>query len=351
MPRSPLTNEEILRTLRFEEENHHRRCREYFCSNGLLTLPISLPIPQVDLEQIQDSCNKSTAIYSITPHPESHTKTYNRHGADCRDIIFSVYEQWFRDHSVDIDFGGFVAKLICIETPSIEQRPSVEDIIEIHKAWCEHVETSLPLCDRKADLTGMEIDDPPFEKHGGIGIIRKQNKYYKLRPLFRALIMIVDDHATPGQEKIVHLIRTNIPSKLSAPIIFESITPKLDPDDFLGHDNRDHMITTLSAAIDFVTALEKREENAFPENQRDPSVIDERGEDPGVHTRQARSRGYTGPDIRGPSSSWVKLAKGENVLPPLTPGVMRMRDRVDMAVLAKYRQSDERLKYRVGWMG
>lgn len=39
MPRSLLTNEDILRKLRFWEEYHHRRCREYFFNHGLLTLP------------------------------------------------------------------------------------------------------------------------------------------------------------------------------------------------------------------------------------------------------------------------------------------------------------------------
>ena len=356
MPRSPLTNEEILRKIRFDEENHHRRCREYFFHSRPLTLPICLPIPQVDLEHIQDSCNKSTAIYSITPHLEGHTEAYDRDGANRSDIIFSIYEQWFCDHSVDIDFGGFVAKLIRIEIPSIEHRPPVEDIVKIHKAWCEHVEICLPLCGRKLDSTGTGIDDSPFEWNGSIGINRKQNMYYKLRPLFRALIIIVDEDATPGQEKIVHLIRTNIPSGLSAPIAFESIKPKLESDHkSLGHDDEDVITTTLSAAIDFVTALEKREEKAFPGNQRDPSVIDERGDDPGHHTRKARSlMGYTGPDIRGPSRSWVKLSEGEDVLPPLTPAVMMMKCRRgmrDMPVFARYQRSEQRMKFRVGGLG
>ena len=354
MPRSPLTNEEILRKIRFDEENHHRRCREYFFHARPLTLPVCLPIPQVDLEHIQDSCNKSTAIYSITPHLEGHTEAYNRDGANRSDIIFSIYEQWFRHHSLDIDFGGFVAKLLRIEIPSTEQRPTVQDIIKIHKAWCEHVETCLPLCARRIDSTGTEIEDSPYEWHGAIGINRKQNMYYKLRPLFRALIIIVDEHATPRQEKVVHLIRTNIPSELSAPITFESIRPNLESDKSLGPDNKDLITTTLSAAIDFVTALEKREESAFPENRRDPNIVDERGNEPGHHTRKARLyMGYTGPGIRGPSSSWVKLAEGENVLPPLTPAVLSMRCsriKMDMAVFARYQQSEQRLKYRVGYL-
>lgn len=357
MPRPTLTNEEILRKLRYQEENHHRRCREYFFGLGLLTLPVSLPIPEVHLEHIQDSCNKSTAIYSISPHLEGHTEAYVRDSSNRGDIVFSIYEQWFRDHNIDIDFGNFVAKLIRVKIPSIEQRPNVGDIIKIHKAWCEHVETSLPLCSRKKDSTGTEIDDPPFEFHGSIGINRKQNMYYKLRPLFRALIMIVDYDANPGEEKIVHLFRTNIPSELSAPITFESISPKLESDKSLGHHNDDSITTTLSAAIDFVTALEAREEKAFPENQRDPSVIDERGADAGYYTGAAKSMGYTGPEIRASSSSWIKLAEGEMVLPPVTPAVMQMNSMKRLrgeimteAMFARYQQSEERTKYRIGWL-
>ena len=354
MSPSPLTNEDILRTLRFSEEKHHRLCREYFFGLGLLTLSSTLPIPQVHLEHIQESCNKGTAIYFVTPHLEGHTQAYGRDSGLRDRIIFSIYEQWFRDHRVDIDFGSFVAKAIRIKIPSIEEKPTIRDIIKIHKAWCEHVEINLPLCSPKTDSTGAEIDDPSFEFHGGIGIIRKQNMYYELRPLFRALIMVVDDNTGPDTEKIVHLIRTNIPSKLSGPITFESISPKLNSDKSLGSQNNDVLTTTLPAAIDFVIALESREKEAFPESQRDPSIIDERGADPGYFTTRARSLGYTGPEIKRTSSTWVELAEGEDLLPPITPGVMKMRTRrggENDPILARYRKSERRIKYRVGCMG
>ena len=330
MPRTLRTNEEILRKLRNGEVYHHRRCREYFFDHGILTLPLSLPIPHVDLEQIQDSCNKSIAIYSITPHLEAHTEAYSRDSASRSKMIFSLYERWFRDHQSDVDFGNFVTKLIRVEIPSIDTKPTVGDITMIHKAWCEHVEINLPLCSRKTDSTGTEIDDPSFEFHGCIGIDRKQNKYYKLKSLFRALIMIVDHHASSDTEQVVHLFGTGLSSGLSAPITFESISPKLESEKSLGDHNNGLVTTTLSAAMDFVTALELREEKAFPESQRDSSIVDMRGADPGYHTRVARSMGYTGPEIRRASSTWVKPAEGEVVLSPLTPGVTRMKHRVGM---------------------
>ena len=194
MPRPQLTNEKILRRLRSNEEHEHRRFRKYFFGLGLLTLPLSLPISEVILQQIQDSCNKSTAIYSITPHLKGHTEAYCRDGRNRDDIIYSIYEQWFRNHQINIDFGNFIAKLIRVKIPSVEQRPTIKDIATIHKAWCGHVEFNPPLCSGTTDSAGREMDDPSFEFQCCFGMNRKQNMHYKLKPLFRALFMIVDHH-------------------------------------------------------------------------------------------------------------------------------------------------------------
>lgn len=100
-------------------------------------------------------------------------------------------------------------------------------------------------------------------------------------------------------------------------------------------------------------ALERREKNAFPEDQRDPSIIDERGGDPGYHDRHARSLGYTGPEIRETSSSWVRLSESESVLRPLTPVVTEIslrRGMADNPIFAQY-QKKERDKYRMGRIG
>ena len=115
------------------------------------------------------------------------------------------------------------------------------------------------------------------------------------------------------------MLRTNLPSRLSAPISFKSIQPKLDQEIFPGYNSDNLVTTTLSSAIDFVMALELREQNAFPESHRDPSIVDERMGGSGTNMEIAQSRGYTGPEIRGPSTSWVKLAEGEKAIPPVTP--------------------------------
>ena len=352
MPRSSSANHQILRTLRAWQEYQHRRCQEYFYDNGMLTLFSSLPVPQVQLEQIQDSCNKSTAIYSLAPHLERsiNRRAFNFERSTRDDIIFELYEQWFHDHSVDIDFGTFVAKLIRIETSNDARPQTIDDIITAHKAWCDHVDINLPLCSRKNSIGG-DIQDPILA-HGPIGINKRQHMYYKLRPLFRALILVIDHHATPGleNEKLVHLIRANIPSKLSAPINLDRISPRLESDMFSNHPGDNVVVTTLSAAIDFVMALERREREAFPDDQRDPSIMDERGADSGCYTIAAKSLGYTGPDIRETSSNWFRRSDDEIVLRPLTPLVVCIMTRPgtgDKPIFAQYREK-ERAKILYG---
>ena len=115
---------------------------------------------------------------------------------------------------------------------------------------------------------------------------------------------------------------------------------------FPGYNSDNPVTTTLSSAIDFVMALELREQNAFPESHRDPSIVDERIEDLGTNTEKAQCRGYTGSEIREPSTSWVKLAEGEKVMPPATPLVLNRRCRPDVQPpgLAHYRTLIEKKK-------
>lgn len=305
------TNEEILRGVRYFEEWEHRRRREYFAVDRPLTLSLnhSLPIPQVQLEQIQDCCNKSTAIYYMT-------------SGQLFSVMHPIYEQWFRGHNININFGKFVAKLIRLEIPSDEQKVTGEDVIGLHKAWCEHVENSLPLCSPENGQTGTELEIFTYRHHhhGTLGINQEQYMHYKLQSTFRALIMVIDSHASEkSTETVVHLIRTNMTSELSAPITLEDVRPQFEQDLFFGHENKNVVSTTLSAAIDFVMALESREHAAFPEKCWDSSMVDTSLGSSESPMWRAREEGYTGPEIREPTTSWVKLAEGEDVKLPMTP--------------------------------
>ncbi|KAL8788381.1 MAG: hypothetical protein Q9195_007339 [Heterodermia aff. obscurata] len=309
------TNEEILHRLRYEEEWRHRSSREYFFYNSPLDLPLTASSAdlQVELEHIQDSCNKSTAIYIIDPPPQPRTLTYNQESTIRSDIINTIYGRWFDSHNVDIDFGNFFAKLICAR-PSVNGQATVQDIINFHRIWCDHVEYTLPFCATSTELQGVSFHDRPYNPHHGvIGINSDQNSRFKLRPLFRALILIADNNPKhTGAERVVQIIQTNL-ADLSAPIDLASIEPKIEYD-----PTRGRVTTKLSAAYDFVTALELREQAAYPGKYRDPEVAEEL-QGPGCHMKKAKSLGYSGPAMQGSSSSWVRLNEDEEVLPPATP--------------------------------
>ena len=99
---------------------------------------------------------------------------------------------------------------------------------------------------------------------------------------------------------------------------------------FPGYDSDNLVTTTLLSAIDFVMALEIRERTASPESRRDPSIVDERMGDTSFITETIQSRGCVEPVIRGPSTGWVKLAEGEDAIPPATPLVWRERMRLGL---------------------
>ena len=158
----------------------------------------------------------------------------------------------------------------------------------------------------------------------------EQHLHYQLRPLFRSLIIVVDDCASDGAaEMIIHLIRTNISSRLKAPISVENIRPRLKHNTIFENIN-DNMITTLSAAINFVMALNKREQRAYPENYRDPNIRDEGLGDSRSYMEIATSQGYTGPEIRDPSSDWIELAEGEDLIALVTPYVVQRRNKAGL---------------------
>lgn len=270
-------------------------------------------LSQISFDQIQDSCNKSTAIYWTVSTSYSAKKNLDHvhDGGDRVAMINSIYPQWFRGHHMDIEFGNFVAKLVCIETTKKKQEAMIQDIIAIHLAWCDHVIATLPR---------FAVEKIGIEGHGPLGINQvnqEQNKYYKLRPLFRALIIIVDRNVSEGAEPVVYLICTGITSGLSAPITFENIKAKIvrTPD----LDNENTITVTLSTAVDFIMTLESREKSAAgPQNPEDQDVSDGRMGNLCSPTEWARHLGYTGPEIRGPSANWAKLAEFDDASPPVT---------------------------------
>lgn len=84
----------------------------------------------------------------------------------------------------------------------------MEDVIEIHRAWCDHVAATLLLFPN-TNISSHLIDNPD---HGSLGINAEQIVHYKLQLLFRALI-IIDIHAgEEGTEQKFQLVYTDITS-------------------------------------------------------------------------------------------------------------------------------------------
>ena len=310
-----VTNQEILREMRYEREHNHRINREIFSLRRPLFLSRNSSLSpfenrEILFADIQESCNKSTAIY-WTPEPGPRSLQIPN-----GNIIFSVYDQWFRGHDTDIEFGRFVASLIALRTPLGEQGATIQDILTIHRAWCETVAVTLPLF-YDQELREWKGDGP----FPGSEFNATQHMHYQLQPLFRALIIIYNHSRHYDGKPIVHIIRTGDTTGLSAPIIFENVEPVIDTASGLSSDipDDDMITTTLSSAIAFVMALESREQNAFiPEGLTDPGTLDEMLGSKAGRDEFACELGYTGPEIQGPSTDWIKLAEGEEMAPPAT---------------------------------
>jgi hypothetical protein len=303
MPRHdvPMTNEEFLRSLRFERELAHRHHLEWRFIHSHLVLPPTLPLPQVTLDHIQDSCNKSIPIYWIGPRAGGLILTLNL-----------VYQKWFRGHKSDLEFGRFTAALIRIESPEME-RVTVQDIVKVHNAWCEQIDTTM------SSFYGDKVTVSDYsnrEERGSIAINAEQHMHFKLQPLFRALCIVVDEPVENATAQIVYLVSTGIvTSGLSEPISLKGFEDEGTRGEISG---RNVVTTTLPAAIEFVMELDKREQRACLDG-RDLTVLDNFLGGISACNKYAQRRGYTGEEIQGPSTSWVPVSEGEAIVPPRTP--------------------------------
>jgi hypothetical protein len=162
----------------------------------------------------------------------------------------------------------------------------------MHNALIQrYAEIESKIGDKTIDTYGLE---------GLLNLMRNPYEYYRIEPLYRALLMIVEveglerhmDFATLAEQE-VRLVRTGISSGLSAPISFEQF----------GNTTAQQDVVTvrLEASIKFVLGLEDRERMAFPRT-RDQRVLDNRLGSGGVWGFY----GYSGPDFVGPSESWIK---------------------------------------------
>lgn len=296
----PSTDEEILHSFRTSQEYRHRHYATWMNIISPLNLSNTLPIPQANYPHLQDCCNKSIAIYQNGPSDPSH-------------IYNEIYKQWFRGHQTYLDFATFLAKIVMLHRLGGPPE-TLTDIVRMHHELCDQVVAFQEMLDRH---DGTKLDS------GGMfdwGLNWKQRSCYRLRQLFRALIIIVNGELVDGDsDQTVRLVLTGVTDGLSAPITFESI-----PENNRQPDPHHHgaVLTPLQAAIRFVIKLERRER--YAQSDQDRKVLDE-SEIYGFPriNDNAQRRSYTGGPIHEPSNTWVYCPGYVPVIPGDPPKPIR----------------------------
>lgn len=195
------------------------RNRRMFGRFPLAIAPVdTLPLPDLgsmgdtpwalNMEHLQDFCNKSTVIY-CTDSTHDFTRMYEY-----------IFKQWWPDdiHKLDVEFAHFVAKLVCI-AGGTERRPTTQHLIKVHEALWE-----ASLAGREKDFTKEEYGTD-FHFIGG-----HQVEFFNLKPLLRALFIVVDkrfDERTSKEVDFdaqkVRVVRTGRTTGLTRPITFDGL--------------------------------------------------------------------------------------------------------------------------------
>ncbi|KAE8444355.1 hypothetical protein EG329_000665 [Mollisiaceae sp. DMI_Dod_QoI] len=296
----PITDEDIIYSTRRRQEYLHRADLERHVSRPLI-LPTLTPLPHIKLEDAQDCYNKATAIYwtDCRPYPALEAQLF------CGPIsaMTVIYPQWFlvKGHNTDIEFGRFVAKTIKLQDTELRQQ-NIADVLSTHRSLCEKLVAS------KSEFETLKVTG---KKSFSLDI--EDHQYYKLRPLFRALIVFVDNPSSRRQELLVKLIRTGFTEGLSAPIDFSSINPEIRS------QNEDGTVVTVpvQAAIRFVMELDERERRALPDKldeEGQEAMRIERLEDMRIDNNEPS----LGEDLTGPPSTWLDQSKLDVVVVPQT---------------------------------
>jgi len=148
---------------------------------------------------------------------------------------------------MDVEFSRFFTKLIKLENHECASQISTQNVIDIHLALAKRLIATEP------QFEEYSVDYPDQSVVGVFGFNGKQRHYFKLQPLFRALIIIIDEPTLDPASQKVHLARTGFTSGLSAPIDFER----------LGNEGSDVVIVCLSDVVQFIMELERCERMAY----------------------------------------------------------------------------------------
>lgn len=271
---------------------HYQRL--FHITRRTLKLPLTLPLPLLEADQVMDSCNKTVAVFHIGQQSKF-TTCVSPYTQDL------MHRLWFHPLKTDVEFGRFLAKFYRIEGPP--SKPTTYQVLQVHKALCQQVDRFLGGTDHMH----------PKSVYGDVLYNPKQKEHFRLLPPFRSLVMVIDDSAFSHDNPHVRLVRSHCGDGLSQAITFSSIKGKAQ-----GKSERsEEVMTDLMTATKFIIDLERQEAAAYPEYYKDPDSLDEHYGDPNV---QVSLWNYKGGQIRGPSTSWVE---GE---PEAQPVPMRCKE-------------------------
>lgn len=323
-----LERHEILHCLRGHLESSHRVRLVY----GQIRRPYEPSIEHLpNLPPFKDSghaippasfWNKSFPVYNIGGDKVM------RHLLEILLVVLHryLYRRWFRPYRSNIEHDQFIAKVMTIhgQADTHDDALLVRLATSMNKAVCARVDETWHAADEAARDPSPETSTC-VEALGFMGMGRLGHlKYYSLRPLFRAVIIVIRGRDYGNCKRIskieqmpVMVILTGHTAGLSAPISFDQMADKAD---VVEYEDGQAASTTLETAVNFMMALEAREEAAFGE-QPDPVASTAYPDGPDLYNEMwfpayAREMGWGGwdehPVFTGPSSRWVSLVKYPN---------------------------------------
>ncbi|KAM0446916.1 hypothetical protein ACHAO4_009067 [Trichoderma viride] len=246
--------EYFLWKIRSEREGIHRS--QIYVAAVMLTYSPSIlsidNLPQMDVDDFHDSCNKSFSLY---------IPRFRRWSLLFTVLHNYIYRRWFQPYQSEIEHQRFLCKFIAPRDLPNKGRitpVSIQGIIWLHEAMCDEVES------RRHHYENLRRRYS--EPYAILTELPARPNLYALQPLFKALLMICCAKEYRGEDSTqvgklpVYLVRTRFEDELSEPISFLPIAAKIDCYLEAGQGT---VRTSLETAIGFVMDLEKRERDAY----------------------------------------------------------------------------------------
>jgi hypothetical protein len=317
----------------FHESKHGQRLSYQALKHGayepLFNHPDRLDaIPEMEIAQANDCCNKTVPVYVL---PETRKSRGAAYGVLLHALYNWLYEDWRVPYCNDIEWGQFIAKMFQLTSFSpafttgagpkhdIDPISLIEVVARLNAVICDRVKLAcrevMQYDGQPADDYIMGLVDEPLAE------LQRDQQFFILQPLFRALLVIVheDDYDADGDisKMIVSLVRTGVEDGLSAPISFDSIET-IDMVELVAtspNSGVQAVRTTLKVAIAFVKDMEQREVKVFGPRP-DPVEACKGGRagylwSPDPSMRVAHMYGWRSDwePLEYPSSRWVDTTK------------------------------------------